>query len=410
VQVWIGGGLQDSPSVGNGQSQSFSYPVNNGAVKLVSSNLRPLLASEQVLYAVDGLTTSFSEMLGLPQEQVDTRYWLPWYNNKDLDTQLRFGNVSNTSATVRIWIGGQEMTTGCRPSNSPYQLAAGASLRVSCGGVNNGPVEIESTQQIVAAERVIYKAAGGMPLSFSEMLALPNQQLDNVYWLPWYNNKDLDTQLRFGNVSSSAATVRVWIGGQEISQCNPTNVVYPYVLGAGQSLRVSCAGLNNGPVKIESTGGQLVAAERVIYKVNGVPTSFSEMLALPQGQVDRRYWLPWYDNAQPTVLDMQLRFGNVSSSAATVHVWMGGVEMADSPFVLGVGGSLRRSFGVRGGPVEVVSDQPIVVAERVIAKANGVPTSFSEMLGLPNQQVDTLYWLPWYNNIDLQTQLRLAVP
>jgi hypothetical protein len=32
------------------------------------------------------------------------------------------------------------------------------------------------------------------------------------------------------------------------------------------------------------------------------------------------------------------------------------------------------------------------------------------MLGLPNQQVDTLYWLPWYNNIDLQTQLRLAVP
>ena len=28
------------------------------------------------------------------------------------------------------------------------------------------------------------------------MMALPNSQLDNTYWLPWYNNVDLDTQLR----------------------------------------------------------------------------------------------------------------------------------------------------------------------------------------------------------------------
>jgi len=27
---------------------------------------------------------------------------------------------------------------------------------------------------------------------------LPNSQLDSTYWLPWYNNIDLDTQLRFG--------------------------------------------------------------------------------------------------------------------------------------------------------------------------------------------------------------------
>ena len=33
------------------------------------------------------------------------------------------------------------------------------------------------------------------------MMALPNSQLDTTYWLPWYNNVDLDTQLRFANVS-----------------------------------------------------------------------------------------------------------------------------------------------------------------------------------------------------------------
>jgi hypothetical protein len=41
---------------------------------------------------------------------------------------------------------------------------------------------------------------------------------------------------------------------------------------------------------------------------------------------------------------------------------------------------------------------------------NNLPTSFSEMMALPDSQLDTLYWLPWYNNIDLDSQLRIAVP
>jgi len=100
---------------------------------------------------------------------------------------------------VHVYIGGQEMTSGCTPSNIPYPyvLAQGASLRVSCLGVNNGPVQIISDKNIVVAERVIYKV-NNLPTSFSEMMALPNSQLNSTYWLPWYNNVDLDTQLRFG--------------------------------------------------------------------------------------------------------------------------------------------------------------------------------------------------------------------
>ena len=79
----------------------------------------------------------------------------------------------------------------------PYVLAAGASLRVSCSGVNNGPVQIVSDVPIIASERVLY-TVNGVNTSFTELPALPNSQLDTVYWLPWYNNVDLDTQLRFG--------------------------------------------------------------------------------------------------------------------------------------------------------------------------------------------------------------------
>jgi hypothetical protein len=46
----------------------------------------------------------------------------------------------------------------------------------------------------------------------------------------------------------------------------------------------------------------------------------------------------------------------------------------------------------------------------VIYNVNNLPTSFSEMMALPDSQLDTLYWLPWYNNIDLDSQLRFGVP
>ena len=62
------------------------------------------------------------------------------------------------------------------------------------------------------------------------------------------------------------------------------------------------------------------------------------------------------------------------------------------------------------GPVQIVSNLPIVAAERVIYKINNIPTSFTEMMALPNSQLDSLYWLPWYNNVGLDTQLRFGVP
>jgi uncharacterized protein YcfL len=332
-------------------------------------------------------------MMALPDSQLDTTYWLPWYNNKDLDTQLRFANVSDQQAMVHVTIGGVEMT------GSPFFLAPGVSTRKSFPGIDKGPVKIESNQDIVAAERVIYKV-NGIATSFSETMALPASQLDTIYWLPWYNNKDLDTQLRFANVSATEATVHVTIGGQEV-------LGSPFTVAPGASTRKSFPGIDKGPVKIESDV-DIVTAERVIYKVNGINTSFSEMMALPNSQLGSIYWLPWYNNK---ALDTQLRFANVSDTEATVHVTIGGVEMTGSPFTLTPGASKRLSFpGIDKGPVKIESDVNIVAAERVIYKVNGTNTSFSELMALPASQLDATYWLPWYNNIELDTQLRFGVP
>ena len=412
LSVYINNNFQEAYSVAPGTSNRDAYlGVSAGPAQLLSTNGVPIMGAERIIYKVNGVPTSFTEMMALPDDLLDSTYWLPYYNNLDLDSQLRFANVSNTAATVRLYIGGVEKTTGCTAPGSPYTLQPGEGLRVSCAGVSNGPVKIVSNVKIVAAERVIYKV-NNVNTSFSEIMALPNSRLDTKYWLPYYNNLDLDSQLRFANVSNSPAQVRLYIGGVEMtSGCTPSNS--PFNLQPGASARVSCAGVSDGPVEIVSDQ-PIVAAERVIYKVNGLNTSFSEIMAMPDNELDKSYWLPWYNNV---ALDTQLRFANVGNAQATVHVYINGTEVTTgctpqgSPFTVNPGDSVRLSCtGIDSGPVRIVSDQPIVAAERVIYKVNGKPVSFSEMMGLPNDLLDTSFWLPFYNNVDLDTQLRFGVP
>ena len=389
IRARVGGVNQGRFGLLPGASTRASFAgINNGPVQVVSTNGVPLIAAERLIYKVNGVNASFTEMMGLPNSQLDNVYWLPWYNNVDLDTQLRLANVSGSAAAVSVTIGGQPMV------GSPFSLAAGASTKLSFAGINNGPVKIESNVNIVAAERQIYKFQG-VNTSFSEMMGLPEKQLDSVYWLPWYNNVDLDTQLRIANVSGSPATVTVTIGGVAMPS---------FDLAAGESTRKSYA-VNNGPVKIESNVN-IVAAERLIYKVNGLNTSFTETMALPNNQLNTSFWLPWYNNAD---LDTQLRIANLSASPATVTVTIGGVPMPS--FDLAAGESVRKSYaGMNNGPVQIASTQSIVVSERLIYRVNNVNTSFSEMMGLPESLLNSSFWLPWYNNADLDTQLRFGVP
>jgi predicted outer membrane repeat protein len=396
VELKIGNSIMDSYRFSTSGSRRRSFvDVNAGPVKIYNTDPIPIMMAERVIYKVNGIPTSFSEMMAIPNSQLDTTYWLPWYNNVDLDSQLRFANVSGSPATVHIWIGGQEVT------GSPFTLASGASRRQSFPGLNNGPVKMQSNVPIVAAQRIIYRA-NGTNTSYSEMMALPNRHLDKTYWLPWYNNIDnLNTELGLSNVSPTPATVHVSIGGWRV-------LGSPFTLAPGASLRQSFPAMNGGPVVIRSDV-PILAVQRVLYNAaGGVNTSYSEMMAFPNNQADMVYWLPWYNN---TDLDSELRFTNVSNRHAFIHVYAAGREVTGSPFFLLDVASLYISLaGINDGPLKIESNVPIVVSERVLYKVNGVNTSFSEMMGLPAKYLDTTYWLPWYNNVDLDTQLRFGVP
>jgi hypothetical protein len=363
-----------------------------GPVEIFNVAGNQFVASERVIYNVRGANTSYFELMGLPNRLVSTVYWLPWYNSKTLNTQLRIANITATAASVRVRIGNVEMP------GSPYNLAPRASLIKTYTNIDRGPVKIISTVPVVAEERVTYRA-NGVNTSFTELVGLSHNQLDTIYWLPWYNSKTLNTELRIANVSPSSATVRISIGNRLVSN---------FTVGPGKSIRKTFPRIDKGPVKIVSNV-KIIVSERVIQKVNGVPVSFSETMGLPNKQLDTIYWMPWYSKTQN--IDTQLRVSNVTNLTATVHISVAGTPVPGSPFTLGPRANLRQVFAnIDRGPVKIQSNVKIIAAARVIYFVGGRPTSFSEMIGLPNKLLDSRYWMPWYNNRGMNTQLRFGLP
>jgi hypothetical protein len=126
-------------------------------------------------------------------------------------------------------------------------------------------------------------------------------------------------------------------------------------------------------------------------------------LQLKQVRVlEQEYWYPVYDNV---ALESQLRVSNVGTDVTTITVYAGGTQI-DS-YSLNAGAATRKTYPKNTGPLHVVSSsQPVLTTIRLLY----VSSSYYEMTGLPNSQLSTPYFFPWYNNKAMNSELRLAVP
>jgi hypothetical protein len=248
-------------------------------------------------------------------------------------------------------------------------------------------------------------------------MGLPKEQLSSEYWFPWYNNAlptSMDQGFRIANIDSASNTVEVYVAGSLLDTLN---------LSAGQSVRVGY-NIDNGPIRIVCTtcsnigSDKIIAALRVIWKEPGQRTSYSEMMGLPKEQLSSEYWFPWYNNALPTSMDQGFRIANVDSNSNIVEVWVGTTKLAT--IALPAGASTRVGYAVDNGPVKVIcttcfntGSDKIIAALRMIWKELGYRSSYSEMMGLPVEQLSNEYWFPWYNFAlpsSMDQGLRIAVP
>ena len=196
---------------------------------------------------------------------------------------------------------------------------------------------------------------------------------------------------------SGSAPVEVWIGG-----LNEGN----YLLGSGQSLRESYAGIDNGPLQVVSPNGTpIVAALRDLWSDGTVNSSSIQVMGLPGGQLSDTYWFPAYNNVS---LDDQVRFGNVGSAPTTVTVTIGGVVRGTYP--LNPSESRRVSYSLDSGPVKVQSSGGVkIIASLRDSWWDGSKwSSYFQLMGLPGGQLSDTYLFPAYDNISLDGQLRFG--
>ncbi len=416
VEVYIAEHPEGSYQISPGESRRETYDnLDNGPVKVVSTNGVPIIASMRINLKTLPSYASYSEFMGIPASKLTDTYLFPWYNNATtggLSSQLRFGNVGSDPTLVTVTIGGVE--------RGSYPLDPNESARVTFDNVDAGPVEVTSSGgvPIIASMRINLKTLPSYS-SYSEFMGLSASATPGTsYLFPWYNNATtggLSSQLRFGNVGSDPTLVTVTIGGVERGS---------YPLDPNESARVTFDNVDAGPVEVTSSGGvPIIASMRINLKTLPSYASYSEFMGLPGAMLtETRYLFPWYNNATTGGLSSQLRFGNVGTDPTLVTVTIGG-EVQDT-YPLDPNESLRVTYdNVDAGPVEVTSSGgvPIIASMRINLKSLPAYSSYSEFMGLsvgssvgmPGNELSSTYWFPWYNNATtggLSSQLRFGVP
>jgi outer membrane protein assembly factor BamB len=373
IDVLIGTTRKESYYVPDHESMRQSYvSVNQGPLKIQNTEDKNIVASQKVLYG-----SSYSEMMGLPFEQLSKEYLFPYYNNVAMDSQLRVSNVGGADTTITVYLGTTQIDS--------YTLAAGGASRKNYTGKNSGPLRVTSSaSNILATTRVLYNSN-----SYSELMGLPAEQLAKEYLFPYYNNVAMDSQLRVSNVGGSDTTITVYLGTTQIDS---------YTLKAGGATRKNYTGRNSGPLRVTSSASNILTTIRVLYG----GSSYSELMGFPTGHLEQEYWYPVYDDVS---VDSQLRVSNVGSATTHITVYAG-TEEIDS-YDLGKGAATRKNYPKNTGPLHVVSStQPILTTVRTLCAGN----SYYEMTGLPNGQHSTQYFFPWYNNKAMDSELRIAIP
>ena len=376
LDVLIAGDVMGNYYVPVNTGQRVTYTEeNDGPVAIRYEDPNPIVASQRVIYR----SVSYSEMMGLPFEQLSKEYLFPYYNNSAMSSQLRVSNLGDVPTTINVYLGNDLLDS--------YELASGAAQRKSYPNANSGPLRVTSSvTEILTTIRVLYGSK-----SYSELMGYPVEELSQEYWYPVYDNVNVNSQLRVSNVGTGQTHITVYLGTQQIDE---------YDLLSGEASRKTYP-YNNGPLHVVSSTEPILSTIRLLYQNK----SLAELTGLPKEQLGQTFLYPAYDNV---TLKSQMRVANVGDGPTIISVYAAG-QLLES-FTLDAGKARKRSYAPNTGPLEVVSSsQPIVSTVRMLYKT-ATFNSLYEMMGLPDTELSTQYFFPWYNNVAMQSELRFAVP
>jgi uncharacterized protein YcfL len=298
-----------------------------------------------------------------------------------MQSWILVGNPSTGSdAHVRIYIAGEEQP------GSPYTILPGGRITPQYMALN-GPVHIVSDINVFTSMRV-HTAQGFV----NETMGIPNNKLTTQYWFPWYDNQTMTSWILVGNPSTTeVAHVDIYIAGQKQND-------KAYEIQPGDRITPTFPVLN-GPVKIVSDIDVFTT-----QRVHNATGFINEAPGIPNNQLNTEYWFPWYDNQYMT---SWILVGNPSETeTAYVDIYIAGQKQNTVPYEILPGNRITPTYNVLNGPVHIVSNINVFASMRVHTGQGFV----NEAAGIPNSQLTTQYWFPWYDNQYMQSWILVGKP
>jgi hypothetical protein len=331
----------------------LEFDLQTGPIMVMSESGQDIFTTQRAIY-----NGSFNEYKGVDANLLSNKYYFTWNDTLNGNSAWTLiNNPSTLSANVTIKIAGQTVGT--------KTLAAGESWNPMFMGIQNGPVEVDSDQPVVASQRVIYNG------SFNEFPGIPESSLTSKYYFTWNDttNGNQAWTLVANPSTTTTANVSVVINGETVA----SKAVAP-----GESWTPTVPNLRGGYVVVNSDQN-VIATQRVIY--NG---SFNEFAGIPANSLTNKYFFTWNDT----------KFGNhawnlvgnpSTTQAANVTITIAGdivgtqlIQPGETwtPEFL----SMVNGFpeGIQAGPVEISSDVPVFTTQRVLYN-----NSFNEFSGIP---------------------------
>jgi hypothetical protein len=327
-----------------------------------------------VTFVNNGPDNPSSALVGVGgTSQAATKLWFTWYDYASAGVNADTIHVTNPSgalASGTITVGAATpITFNVGPGQDSYYSFP--------PGTIGGPVVINSTTvPVIASLRAWYYQ------SFNETPARSMANAATTLYLPWYDLSSpgvrADT-IHITNVSPGTATGTIALQGA---------TTINFAVASGQdSYFTFPQGTLGGPVTITSAVPVLATLRAWYYQ------SFNETSARPASAAATTQYFPWYDLQSAGMRADTIHITNESGSSATGTIALPGALTISFTVPSGHDSYFAFPSGTIGGPVTIVSSQPVLASLRA-----WYYQSFNEVPGRPGTPSSTIQYFPWYDH------------
>ena len=244
-------------------------------------------------------------------------------------------------------------------------------------GMVGGPVivTVASGPAVFASQRVQFNQ------SFNEVWAQGGAAAATTSYINWYDKATpgmLNDNIHIVNPGASSADVTVSL---------PNVTAQHLTVSPGlEAYATFPQGTIGGPVTITATQ-PVLASQRVQFN-----QSFNEVWARSSADAATSSYINWFDKASPGMLNDNIHILNPGATAANVTVGVPNATPRHLTVAPGAESYATFPAGTLGGPVTVVSDQPVLASQRV-----QFDQSFNEVWSEIQSKAATTSYFNWYD-------------